>query len=800
MSIVLAVVLTTAVFLPGVSRSQAGPSTATDILPDNTPVRLAGTVPPLVARGRVALVGPTNAATPVHLGFFLRGQDPAGLRQFVDAVSTPGSPLYHQYLSHGAYVARFGPSPAAVATLIGFLQSQGMQIGPIYSGGVVVDATTTTAGAARVFSVRFDDYRAGDGQVFYAAAQDPQLPAAIANLLTTVVGLNDIPIPVPPHPASQPVVGQLGAAAVPAGGYGPADFAAAYDLKPLSTGGYHGEGQTIALVEFDGFQQIAVTDYDTHFGITPGTLTPITVGSGTVVSTDGSGEVEVELDIEVLHAMAPKAAINVYIGGGSDYADVYAKIAADDAAQVVSSSWGDCEPDLGLSQAQGLDTINQQFAAQGQSFFLASGDTGSAGCVRIDGSYALATTDNDGPHVTDVGGTTLAVTGTGASETWSSETAWNHSGGGLSQFWHESDAPWQQGPGVSNPYDNGAPASPRQEPDVSADADPATGYYTYYGAGGTGNIHEHAIGGTSAATPLWASIIALNNQYWHAHAGTNAGFINPALYYLANPARTTPPYAPFHDITAGNNDYPGTSGCTIPAGAPLCYPATVGFDLATGLGTPDGYNLIRDLSPSITAPSVTLTSVNSSTAVITVHDQVSGLTASTATTHAPPAATQVLPAYVIPAGIQTICTNCTVSLSPSSFAAGYMSPVVVTASKTNSALRAVISLTATNTAGNKKIFDPAFVTISLNGHQPALQVVNGLAQTDSVLHVFNGSPGISRLVVTVNRRWLRVLTLAPNQQATQDIALAMQPGNNNTVTFIALGTQPGAASLVLGDS
>jgi hypothetical protein len=226
----------------------------------------------------------------------------------------------------------------------------------------------------------------------------------------------------------------------------------------------------------------------------------------------------------------------------------------------------------------------------------------------------------------------------------------------------------------------------------------------------------------------------------------------------------------------------------------------VGFDLATGLGTPDGYNLIRDLSPSITAPSVTLTSVSSSKAVITVHDQVSGLTASTATTHAPPAATQVLPAYVIPAGIQTICTNCTVSLSPSSFAAGYMSPVVVTASKTNSALRAVISLTATNTAGNKKIFDPAFVTISLNGHQPALQVVNGLAQTDSVLHVFNGSPGISRLVVTVNRRWLRVLTLAPNQQATQDIALAMQPSNNNTVTFIALGTQPGAASLVLGDS
>jgi subtilase family serine protease len=180
------------------------------------------------------------------------------------------------------------------------------------------------------------------------------------------------------------------------------------------------------------------------------------------------------------------------------------------------------------------------------------------------------------PEVTCVGGTTVQDASTGD---YGSETVWadgsdptnpEGSGGGISQLFNRP--PWQTGPGTDNSYsaaDNG-----RMVPDVSADADPQTGYAVFIV-----NVHlvgeDDEYGGTSAAAPLWSGLIALLVQ----SVGRRIGFFNPTLYALGAQAASFPA-APFHDITTGNNLY---------------YPATPGYDLATGWGTPDGAALAADL-------------------------------------------------------------------------------------------------------------------------------------------------------------------------------------------------------------
>jgi kumamolisin len=175
--------------------------------------------------------------------------------------------------------------------------------------------------------------------------------------------------------------------------------------------------------------------------------------------------------------------------------------------------------------------------------------------------------------VTAVGGTRVSVNTDG---TWHSETVWEQplanmgAGGGLSALYPLPA--WQQDSSIVNPQVN--PRRMRQVPDVSADADPASGAAVYLGApGGRG---WSSGGGTSQSAPIWAGMMALINEYLKQRGLGAIGFVNPALYRIAK----TGPLPAFHDITTGYN---------------LLYPATTGHDLATGLGTPDAWNLAQDL-------------------------------------------------------------------------------------------------------------------------------------------------------------------------------------------------------------
>ncbi len=268
--------------------------------------------------------------------------------------------------------------------------------------------------------------------------------------------------------------------------------------------------------------------------------------------------------------------------------DILGRIAQDDVAKVVSTSWGSCESETDPSLMTTENTIFEQMAAQGQSMFAAAGDQGSEACfVSSDAAdTSLSVSDPASqPYVTGVGGVSLApLLGSYPQTTWNNclGIAFLHcadgavggaGGGGVSSIW--SKPGWQSGPGVGT-------SGGREVPDVSASADPYHGDVVAWGGG------WEPIAGTSAAAPLWAAATALADQ----GCASSAGFLNPTLY--ANPSKLT-------DVTSGNNDYTQTHGGS--------YTAQGGYDMATGLGTPNGAMLSSLLEPA-GCPSVSSLSAN----------------------------------------------------------------------------------------------------------------------------------------------------------------------------------------------
>ena len=297
--------------------------------------------------------------------------------------------------------------------------------------------------------------------------------------------------------------------------------------------------------------------------------------------------------------------LKVYEAGNdvTSYLSQWARI-IQDAPPVVSTSWGLCEKVLDVATIKQENILFTTAAAQGQTIFASTGDTGSAGCLGDIANAPRGTGIDDPaaqPFVTSVGGTSLSLTRTFS---YGSETTWNTtrepakgyngaSGGGISHYW--SAPSWQNMVGVHNAYTTGklcaAPARRicRETPDVSLQANADRGYIVYCSAKATRICSDrtpwNVVGGTSASAPLWAALTALANEMALKQGGRSLGFINPLLYRIA---RDPKQYATcFHDITTGNNDDDGRNGGR--------YPATRGYDLATGLGSYNAYPLVLHL-------------------------------------------------------------------------------------------------------------------------------------------------------------------------------------------------------------
>ncbi len=555
-----------------------------------------GASSPVTAQDAIARnetnVGPTDAQSRITLTVSLAPLiNQRGMEDFLTGLSDPQSPSYQKYLTPKEFATTFF-DPAGRAQVTEFLKRKGLTVKDTGLGSII-NATGTAAEVAQAFSVTLNDYRDANGKTFHANDKTPALPTALAPRITAVLGLDNAPKahshvakPTAGVPGRQAVMQNTASACAGAsnvtnsGGYAPNQFGTAFDFDTLYNAGFHGEGQTLALFELSDYLDSDVAAYKTCFGLNTTIVQRVNVDGGT---TNFSGQDEVNLDVDIMLGMLPKATkINIYVGPNSDQGviDTYQQIANDTGASVVSTSWGLCEALSSTLNSE--NTIFFQMAAQGQQIFAASGDNGSEDCAR-NGSTLLNTDDPASqPFMVGVGGTTVSInTQTNA---YLGETVWNDSGGsgggGLSTNWQRPS--WQTGPGTTSNFSNGM----RQVPDIAAPADPNTGYVVYNGGAWI------LIGGTSGAAPFTAAGFALINQTLLARVGYRLGFTNPSLYRaLANAPSA------YHDVTVGNNCLQGPD-CT---NAGKVYPATAGFDLATGVGTPK-IGAIANYLASLTTP------------------------------------------------------------------------------------------------------------------------------------------------------------------------------------------------------
>jgi len=412
----------------------------------------------------------------------------------------------------------------------------------------VLDVSGSRTQVERAFNVTIGAYRsATDGHVFYAPDREPAPNVAVT--IQHVAGLDDEVLPV-----SHLVRGDARDVTHVHTGSGPNGNFIASDIRAAYYGGMAltGTGQSLALFELGGYNLADVANYFAAVGQTNAVpIVGVSVGGANLECRNKCDDSEQVLDIEEAVSMAPGLKqLVVYVGHHP--VSLLNQIASDNTSKQISCSWG-WRPD-----AAELDPILEEFAAQGQSFLVASGDDGYK---LLKGVVWPA----DEQLATAVGGTDVRTAGPGGA--WKSETGWRFSGGGPSP--DGILVPSYQRRFIT--AQNGASSMYRNVPDIAGDAD-EDNYSCYDLSCSTGN------GGTSYAAPLWAGYIAMANELATALDKPPVGFLNPTLYDLG--AKSLYPSL-FHDQTDGFNGG---------------FYAVPGYDLVTGFGSPNGATLLQALA------------------------------------------------------------------------------------------------------------------------------------------------------------------------------------------------------------
>ncbi len=536
-------------------------------------VRIAGSVPAALARARLIGQGGAlrrEADDPLTVTLVLKRDRPQAFARYLRSVYRWGSPQYHHFLTQRQIADRFGPSRTDYARTLAYLRGVGFTLLRGSVNRLTLTVRGTRAMAERAFHVDIRDYRLGNRR-FHANSTDPALPAAIAPHVQAIVGLDDLARPwhvgagevnqviwnhLPseaqfliqcyspamaeaiqnldiPDPGlfdaieavTAPVACELNMIAAASASYG-----AFPDPTP-------GSGQTIGLLEFDNYHPSDVQNYLDLMGVGSrfNQLSEANVGQG--AGAPGSGEAEVLLDIDIAMQLAPGANVVVYDGRFSGAGSFQAMFNAmiNSGVTVISDSWATCENQDPPADVQSLNSILANAAAAGITVVAGTGDDGS---TCLDGAANTVAVPADSPNVTAVGGTTATATVAGA---YQSEQWWDGA--------THTPPTGQGGFGVSRIFPvpsyqtSFTSAAGRSVPDVSAPADPAGGW-TICEADQGGCPAPLLFGGTSAAAPIWASIVAVLNQ----ELGHNLGFLNPTLYSLAGSSA-------FHSAASMGSDF-----------------------------------------------------------------------------------------------------------------------------------------------------------------------------------------------------------------------------------------------------
>lgn len=424
----------------------------------------------------------------------------------------------------------------------------------------------TAPAMAKALAVDIHDYRGRRGNIFYASPQQPAVPEALAadvSELGRLLGYTPYRQARPPLPLE-----------VPGQGLTPSALLQAYNVAPLHEAGFTGKGQTVVVFGFDGFDQADLDQFATRFNLPP--FTPEVVGG---VPAERSGETA--MDLQAVHALAPDATtvlVNARptVEGAGSYEKIGALMEDVDrrypgAVWSFSIGWG-CDRLITAADLVPVRSALARAQAHGTVAFDASGDLAGLECRGGQEWSAPPHGDDIGldavasiPEMTNVGGTTLSTDGSGG---WLAEQSWfdpplsQGTAGGVSALYTRPD--WQRGIAGAPDEDS------RLAPDISAVSDPFTGVRIVIGG------QEIVGGGTSVAAPLWAGMSAVMNQFLLDRGGRRLGNLNPLLYRVAQGAGLPG----FRDIVLGGNAVAN---------------AGPGYDLATGLGTPNVDNLVRNI-------------------------------------------------------------------------------------------------------------------------------------------------------------------------------------------------------------
>jgi subtilase family serine protease len=501
----------------------------------------------LASAADYGLATPEQAIT-VRVGLKLQNQ--AALNTYIKNINDPNNALYGQSLTPAQFAATYAPSSAQVQQVVSYLQSEGFENVTVEPNNLLISADGTVAQASAAFNTPIEQFAQFGGIVFGNTAS-AQVPTALSSIVGAVLGLNTIG-------QMKPTLVTRSQVSVPqyAVSYDPAQFQQIYS----ATGTPTGSNATIAVMAEGDLTQV-LEDLRTEekaFGMPQVPYTVVPVG---IASTDTSGEDEWDLDTQYSTGMA-QTVKRLYIYDttsltDSDLALEFSRWASDDKTKAGSASLGECEIFPYLDGSMLIDDeIFAEGAAQGQSFFASTGDTGSfcpaeVGENGVPAGAPLVNYPASSQYVTGVGGTTLLTNSDG---TYDTEIAWYAGGGGISQFEY-------------SPYWQTAAAIPSSElggkgiPDIAMDADPYSGANVYVDGA------VEAVGGTSLSSPLalgvWARLISANPKLGFA----------PLRYYGLYDGATTPgsyPNGGCHDIIVGANGL---------------YTALPGWDYTTGLGT-----------------------------------------------------------------------------------------------------------------------------------------------------------------------------------------------------------------------
>ena len=544
-------------------------------------------------------VADSFAVPGITLYFKLSSTQQAALDQLLAQQQDPTSTNYRKWLTPEQYAAQFGLSPDDMRQVQSWLGAQGFRVANIGRGRAYITFDGTAGQVRTAFHTQIHRYLT-NGETHFANASDPALPTALANIVTTIRGLNDYRLKprlrVAPQYNAPGGVHQIG----------PGDLATIYDITPLYQAEIDGTGQSLAIVGQTALSANGiptdVNNYRTTFGLPAINFKGILTGPNPGVQSASEDLLESDLDLELSGAVARNAQI-VFVYS----TDVITSLtyAIDHAvAPVVEMSYGGCEV-ADMSGLAMFQQMAQQANAQGMTWIGVTGDQGAADCemdVVAGGSTLNPTTAENGlaidspgstPEVTAMGGTMFAEgsqnywgsnnangnTNLGSALSYIPEAVWNETssqglaagGGGKSIFFPQPS--WQTGSGVPN---DGV----RHIPDISFNAGSGhDGYYVY-------SQGAQQVGGTSAAGPVMAGVVALLNHYLTSKGGFSqpgVANINPTLYRMAqsNPAA-------FHDVTLGNNIVPcvpGSPNCG--SNATLGFSASGGYDMGSGLGSLD---------------------------------------------------------------------------------------------------------------------------------------------------------------------------------------------------------------------